>query len=184
MEYAIVETIDYQGQTVRCAFDHDETYIFIEDAGKLHYDFSEKFLRERMDPEDVKTIVVKGPNADPQEHLVVSIEESRLFSFASHWETTDTYWELYLWLHDVMTTNYEYRKFLKDNAERYRDKEFRLKHLDHAYKFRNFAETMVLKEQFFIDTLSKSADDETTFEFLNPGMGNTKQEAPNEASIA
>ena len=194
MREPIIAQFKFKDQDVRFAFDDDDTYIFIEDAQKLHDNFGDEMLSTILAPEDIITISVKEPNKEPQEHKVVSIFRSRLFSISSHLKDSDTYWEINHWLYGVMGTNSEYKWFKKDNADRYSDPEFREKHLAHAYKMRGYAEQMVLKEQFFIDLMSKAADEEVTYEFLDPedktesplaryGRANQKK-ASNEAPIA
>ncbi len=194
MDYAIISTFNFKGQDVRFAFNDDDTFIFIEDSEKLHHFFSATFSPKLMDPKDIITISVKEPGKDPEEHKVASIFGSGVFHFCSHWEGTDTYWEIYHWLYGVKNSNSEYKWFMKENAARYHDPKFRRETLEQACKFKNLAEQMVLKERFFIDMMSKSADKETTFDCLGSTMepesawdhvdSTIPKEAPNEAPIA
>ena len=171
MESTVITKFNYKGHDVRFAFDEDEAYIFVEDGEKLEHLFIKRDPALTFKPVACKRITVNEPGKEPKEHLVASAHRAKLFGECEHYPKANEFFYFYLWLWGVVCQAHrEYVYLRQDHGERYYAPEFRQELLQNAKRAKDHAENRIEIEQFIIDELSKSQDEEVTFTFIKPEM--------------
>ena len=171
MQSTIISVFNFKGHDVRFAFDEDEAYIFVEDGRKLEHLFIKRDPTLTFKPMVCKRIIVNEQGKEPQEHLVASVHRAKLFGECEHYPKANEFFYFYLWLWGVVCQAHrEYVYLRKDNGDKYHAPEFRQELIRNAERAKDHAENRIEIEQFIIDELGKSKDEEVTFTFIKPGM--------------